>query len=285
MEEGSFEEAADGCDTVFHMASPFVPFDVKDPQSELVEPAVLGTRNVLTAADHTETVSRVVLTSSVASIMSDPLEKPGVKVPSFSEVDWNRKSSLTYLPYNYSKTEAEREAWRIAGGQERWRLVAINPSFVLGPTLSTRNDSTSTSTMVQLLDGTYKTGVPDLYFGIVDVRDVAEAHVRAALNESAEGRHIVSGPVMSMTEINRIVAREYPGRFPQPSRKLPKLLLYLFGPFQGFGWRYVHANVGRPFELETEKSRTRLGMEYRDVAATVRDQIDRLLETGLVSGA
>jgi len=287
---GSFAEAAAGCDTIFHMASPFVPFNVKNPQKELIEPAVKGTENVLQTANSTASVERVVLTSSVASVMGDPTDKArggkGSKVPEdppiFTEEDWNESSSLQHQPYSYSKVLAERKAWKIASAQERWDLVVINPSFVLGPTLSQRSDSTSTGMVLQFLNGAFKSGVPDLSFGVVDVRDVAEAHVQAAVSPKAEGRHIVSGPVLSMPEINGIIQKQFPGRFALPSKTLPKALLYLFGPFQGFTWRYIRTNIGRNFTLHTAKSRENLSMRYRPPEETLRDQVNRLIEAGLV---
>ncbi len=287
LDEGSFDAAAEGCDTIFHMASPFVPFNVKQPQQELVEPAVQGTRNVLQTANRTASVTRVVLTSSVASVMSDATDKPaesGTKSPLFTEEDWNENSSLSHQPYSYSKVSAEREAWNIASQSKGWQLVVINPSFVLGPTISQRSDSTSTNMVLQFLNGSFKTGVPELSFGIVDVRDVAEAHVRAARYPQAEGRHIISGPVKSMPEINEIIKTTYPDRYSLPSGKLPKALLYLFGPFQGFSWRYIRNNIGKTFRLSNEKSRQILQMEYRSVEHTLKDQVDRLREAGLIGG-
>jgi len=282
MVPGSFDEAAAGCDIIFHMASPFVPFNVKDPQKELIEPAVKGTENVLQTANSTASVQRVVLTSSVASVMGDPTDKGLEGSPVFNEEDWNESSSLQHQPYSYSKVLAEQEAWKIASAQERWDLVVINPSFVLGPTLSQRSDSTSTGMVMQFLNGAFKSGVPDLSFGVVDVRDVAEAHVQAAVSPKAEGRHIVSGPVLSMPEINGIIQKQFPGRFALPSKTLPKALLYLFGPFQGFTWRYIRTNIGRNFTLHTAKSRENLSMRYRPPEETLRDQVNRLIEAGLV---
>ena len=282
LEEGSFSKAAKGCDTVFHLASPFVPFKVKDPQTELVDPAVLGTINVLDAASRSGSVTRVVLTSSVAAVMGDAVDSPLDGRVAFNEEDWNRSSSLKHQPYSYSKTLAEREAWRIGAEQERWDLVVINPSFVLGPTLSERTDSTSTGMVTEFLNGAYKQGAPALSFGVVDVRDIAEAQLRAAGRMEAEGRHIVSGPVLSMLEITRLIENQFPGRFSLPTKELPKVLLYLFGPAQGFSWSYIRRNIGRTFALDNGKSRRSLGLEYKTPEVTIRDQVQRLLEAKLV---
>ena len=282
LEEGSFSRAAAGCDTVFHLASPFLPFKVRNPQSELIDPAVRGTANVLAAASATRSVGRVVLTSSVAAVMGDSVDQPVDEQEMFSEDDWNVTSSVAHQPYSYSKTLAEREAWRLAAEQEQWDMVVINPSFVLGPSLSQRSDSTSTGMVIEFLKGSYKSGVPALSFGIVDVRDVAEAHLRVAVRAGAEGRHIISGPVMSMYEVAGLIGQAFPGRFPLPSKQLPKFLLYLFGPSNGFTWKYISRNIGIPFALDAGKSRRTLDMSYRPAAETIRDQVNRLLECGLV---
>ena len=195
------------------------------------------------------------LTSSVAAVMGDSADSPVDEREAFNEDDWNRTSSITHQPYSYSKTLAEREAWRLAAEQEQWDLVVINPSFVLGPSLSERSDSTSTGMVIEFLKGSYKSGVPALSFGVVDVRDVAQAHLRAALKAGAEGRHIVSGPVLSMYEITELIEQAFPGRFPLPSKQLPKFLLYLFGPANGFTWKYIRRNIGIPFALDANKSR------------------------------
>ncbi|MFP3560706.1 diaminohydroxyphosphoribosylaminopyrimidine deaminase, partial [Paraburkholderia sp. SIMBA_049] len=85
-------------------------------------------------------------------------------VPSgaFTEANWNTSSSLTHQPYSYSKTVAEREAWQIAGAQQRWRLVTIHPSLVIGPGINPYATSESFEIVRQMGDGTMKMGVPDL---------------------------------------------------------------------------------------------------------------------------
>src|SRR5690242_21203358 len=126
---------------------------VEHTQRDLVDPAVKGTTKVLTSVNHVGSVSRVVLTSSVAAIYSDAIDcekAPGGKL---TENVWNTTASLTYEPYNYSKTLAEKEAWRIAESQDRWRLVVINPSVVIGPALGPDPTSESFTIAKQLADG------------------------------------------------------------------------------------------------------------------------------------
>ena len=128
LDEGSYAEAMAGCRIVFHTASPF-KIDVVDPQKELVDPAQLGTRNVLQEVDRTPSVERVVLTSSCAAIYGDNADLKKTPNGIFTEDIWNTSSSLEHQPYSYSKTLAEKEAWKINEKQNRWDLVTVNPTL------------------------------------------------------------------------------------------------------------------------------------------------------------
>ena len=151
LKPGSFAEALDGATTVIHTASPFHSGD-GDPQATLVQPALDGTANVLDQASQTPTVTRVVLTSSVLAVYGDATESDGRPL---TEDDWNSSSSVDHQPYAYSKTVAERKAWELAEAQSQWRLVVVNPAFVMGPSLSGRKDSTSMDFLLNNLKGTW----------------------------------------------------------------------------------------------------------------------------------
>ncbi|MBT8351111.1 MAG: NAD-dependent epimerase/dehydratase family protein, partial [Deltaproteobacteria bacterium] len=132
LEDGSYAKAMAGCQILFHTASPF-KIDVTDPQKELIDPAKLGTRNVLEEANRTESVIKVVLTSSCAAIYGDNADLQKTPNGIFTEDIWNTSSSLDHAPYSYSKTLAEKEAWEMNKNQNRWELVTINPTLVIGP--------------------------------------------------------------------------------------------------------------------------------------------------------
>lgn len=108
LEEGSFEEGMKGCSVVFHTASPFA-MNVENPQQDLVDPAVKGTRNVLNQATRNKTVKRVVVTSSCGAIYTDASDTFKAPNNTLSEEVWNMTSSLDYNPYFFSKTMAERK--------------------------------------------------------------------------------------------------------------------------------------------------------------------------------
>ena len=274
MKAGSYDEAARGCDSIAHIASPFI-LSIKDPQKDLVDPAVKGTENVLTAANKSGTVKKVVLTSSVASIHGDNIDMKAQNLTEFDESYFNTTSSLDHQPYSFSKVQAEKKAWEIANAQSDWELVVMNPAFVMGPSLNTTSQSESLKFMTELLTGKYKTGAPELYFGFVDVRDVAKAHIYG-LENKAEGRHILSESVNSFTDIAAIIRKNYGNAYKVPTGKLPKWLSLVLGPLFGVTRKFVRRNIGIPIALNNSKSKTKLNMEYMAVEQTIVDMIEQM---------
>ncbi len=282
LDDGAFDEAMTGCELVFHTASPFVLAGIKDPQKDLVDPAVRGTRNALDCANRVSSVKRVVLTSSVVSIYGDASDPKQSSGDLLTEDDWNATSSLEHQPYSFSKVEAERVAWEIAGAQDRWDLVVINPGFVLGPSLTTASNSASFSTMKQLVDGTMRFGAPPLELGIVDVRDVAQAHVKAGFTPGATGRHICVSRSMTMLELGRALSAEFGRRYPFPRNELPKAVVWLAAPTAGLTRKYVAENMGHPLKFDNRQARDDLGVEFRPTETTVIEHFQQLIDDGVV---
>lgn len=281
LEEGSFRDAMEGVEYVFHMASPFQVYGIKNPKKQLIDPALQGTRNVLTTANKSEKVKRVVLTSSVAAVYGDNSDINRTPDGIFTEEHWNTTSNEKHQPYNYSKTLAEREAWKIQEGQNQWDLTTINPGFVMGPSLSTRTDSTSISFMRSLLNGDFKQGVPGLYFGVVDVRDVAHAHIQAAFRPEAKGRHILVSESLPIIEMAAFIREKFPD-YPLPSKSLPKWMLFLMGPFMGFSWKFTRNNIGIPLKFDNSFSKENLGIKYRPVGDSLKDHAEQIIRDGLI---
>lgn len=282
LKDGSFAKAMEGCEIVIHTASPF-QLNVKDVEKELVAPALEGTRNVLKQANQTPTVKRVVLTSSCASIYGDCADMKKTEKGIFTEAHWNTSSTTKKEPYSYSKTIAEQEAWKMQKQQNQWDLVVINPSFVMGPSLSKRKDGESVAFMIQMLSGKFKTGVPSLVFGYVDVRDVAAAHVLAAIKPEAKGRHILSQGSYTMLEVANLLRKEFGNRFKLPTMEIPKFLMYIAGPLMaGMSWDFINNNIGLPLEFDNSYSKENLGLTYRDMATTLKEHAQQLIEIGEV---
>ena len=284
LDDGSYAGAMAGCGLVFHAASPFT-LDESDPQKKLIEPALEGTRNVLRQANTEESVHRVVLTSSCAAVYGDNADIRRTPSGRFTEDDWNTTSSPQHKPYSFSKTLAEREAWKIASGQDRWDLVAINPSLVLGPGIKADTTSGSSELVRELAGGRLRMGVPDYVFGAVDVRDVAEAHYRAGTDPSVEsGRYIVSGHDTSLPELAAILRRHFGGRYPFPRGTLPKWMAWLFGPLvdRSLSRKLISRNVGIPAHWDNSKSRRVLDMRYTPLEKSVTGMFQQMIDTGIV---
>lgn len=278
LDEGSFDEAMRECELVFHTASPFT-LNVKNPQLDLVDPAKKGTRNVLESANKVESVKRVVVTSSCAAIYGDAIDTLSVPNQELTEDLWNTTSSLEHQPYSFSKTEAEKEAWKIQKEQSRWDLVTINPSFVLGPGINPFGTSESFDIMKQIGKGDFKMGAPEYNVGVVDVRDVAEAHFQAGFRPEAKGRYITSGTNTSFSELAGIIKKSFPN-YKISTRKLPKFMIWLIAPSVGMTRKMVSKNVGYPWKADNSKSINELGMKYRPLEESTFEFFGQLVDAG-----
>lgn len=284
LDDGSYAEAMDGCQLVYHTASPFITA-VKDPLKELVEPAVNGTANVLKQANKTSSVKRVVVTSSCAAIYTDANECKEAPNGELTEEIWNTSASLDYQPYSYSKTLAERKAWEIAGNQKRWDLVTINPCLILGPALNpSASKSESINILKQMGDGTMRIGAPNLGIGMVDIRDVAEAHYRAGFMPNAQRRYITCAHNTNILELCKELQPRYGDRYPLPKKAAPKWLLMLIGPLlnKAITPRYIRSNVNVPWKASNAKIRMDLKMEFRPMRETMEDAFESIIKEGML---
>lgn len=245
-----------GCEEVHHVASPMIHSD--DPD-EVIIPARDGTLRALRAARDAG-ARRVVLTSSFAAVGYTP--KPGSE---YTEADWTDPDMPGLPPYPRSKAIAERTAWdfiKHEGGDTE--LVVVNPTFILGPTLTSKAGSSLQLTKA-MLDGTMPV-VRRQRFGVADVRDVADLHIRAMAAPEAAGKRylaLADGPTISFLQMaqilrerlgplaERVPTEEAPG--PEP----PRLIIHNDRAKQELGWR------PRPAEttiVETAESLRDLGL-------------------------
>jgi nucleoside-diphosphate-sugar epimerase len=279
LENGSYDEAMKGCELIFHTASPFTS-KIKDPQKDLVDPALLGTRNVLESVNRTESVKRVVLTSSCAAIIGDAKDCLSYPNGIATEEQWNTTSTLGHQAYSYSKTVAEKEAWKINKVQNRWDLVVINPSFVLGPGINPFGTSESFNIMRQMGDGSMKSGAPEFYIGCVDVRDVATAHYNAGFTPEANGRNITSAENTNFLELSTHLQKKFGNTYPFPKKKLPKFLVWLMAPMAGFTRKFVSRNVGYEWKVDNSKGVRELELNYIPIEKSVTDLFQQMIDSG-----
>lgn len=256
MSDEGWPAVAGGCEEVHHVASPMI--QAKD-QDEVILPAHDGTIRVLRAARDAG-ARRVVVTSSFAAVGYTP--KP---VRDYTEADWTDPDTPGLPPYPRSKAIAERAAWNFiqqeGAGTE---LVVVNPTFILGPTLTTHARS-SLQLIKAMLDGTM-TVVPRQRFGLADVRDVADLHIKAMATPEAAGKRFLAladGPTLSYLQLAQIL-RDRLGALAErvpteeaPGDELPDLIIHNDRAKRELGWR------PRPAEItvvETAESLRDLGL-------------------------
>ena len=282
--DGSYDEAMKDCTIVFHTASPFTS-NYKDPQKDLVDPAVKGTNNVLQSAIRTPSVKKVVLTSSCAAIYTDAIDVESAPGGILTEGIWNTTASLDYQPYSYSKTMAEKKAWEIAESQSQWQLVSVNPSLVMGPPLNTRSITSESFTILkQMGDGTMRFGAPKMGIGLVDVRDVADAHIQAAFNDKAQGRYICSAHNTDFFEMTQALREKYDKNYPIAKSPMPKWILSLVGPLinKAMTRKFIRNNINVEWKADNSKIKNELGIRFRPLRETMEDAFQALIDEGIL---
>ena len=270
MKANSFDAALKGAKYVHHMASPFFFEAPNGDGMNFITPALEGTKNVLSSAKRAGTIERIILTSSCAAVTwADPTPKGTAYI--WSEDDWQTDNTLENGAYHMSKSLAEREAWKLS--QElNIEMVSICPSFILGPVLNSRADAASVSFMESLIDGSTES-VSAAAFGIVDVRNVAQAHVNAMhVDLSLNGLRNSSGEARFVLSSEDSIPRE----------NIAKALLQS-NEFQG--WPVPKKSDGPPLQsllYSNERARKYLNVNFINFKDSIVDGCKSLVDHGIV---
>lgn len=283
LKEGSFDAAFDGSDAVVHTAA-VVLVTASDPQRDIIDPSVVGTRNVLGAVDRAKSVRRFVHTSSVAAVHTHAGDAAHV----YDESDWNSADAGTD-PYGFAKREAERMVQQAADASAgRWDVAIMNPGMVWGPCLTKAHTKASPVFVRQHLYGNTQ---PSISFPIVDVRDVAAGHVAALALPRSEsesekiGRHVlVSGTEMFTEELGGKMQKMYP-QLVVETKALSSFWVW-FGALNpcvtAINVHMALHVIGKPFHYSNAKATRVLGIKWRDANDTLRDTVDSMIDTGFV---
>ena len=271
LSDNGWTNAVADCDYVLHVASPF-PGGIPKHEDDLIVPARDGALRVLRASRDAR-VKRVVLTSSFAAIGYGHAPRPAP----FTELDWTDITQKVSA-YVKSKTLAERAAWDfIANEGGSLELSVVNPVGVFGPVLGP-DYSSSIGLLKQMMDGAVP-GCPKLYFGVVDVRDVADLHVRAMIHPAANGERFlaVGGEFMSVFDIARVLKRRMgPAASKVPSRHLPDFVVRLAALFNPVV-RETLPELGKVKNGSNEKARRVLGWTPRSTEDAIVATVQSLL--------
>jgi nucleoside-diphosphate-sugar epimerase len=276
--DAGWSAAVAGCEYVLHVASP-LPARLPKHEDELILPAREGTLRVLRAARDAG-VKRVVLTSSFGAIGYGHEQR---KAP-FEETDWTILNS-DVAPYMKSKTLAERAAWDFIAKEEgKLELSVINPVGVFGPVLGP-DYSTSILLVQRLMDGALP-GCPQLYFGIVDVRDVADIHLRAMTDPAAEGERFLAtaSDFMSMADIAKLLKSRLGAAAKRvPTRELPNWLVRL-AALRDPAIRLILPELGKYKNATNEKAKRVLAWRPRSNEEAILATAESLMRLGLLKG-
>jgi nucleoside-diphosphate-sugar epimerase len=275
--DAGWSQAVAGCDSVLHVASPFPPHVPKNEQ-KLIVPAREGALRVLRAARDAG-VTRVVLTSSFAAVGYGQKEQ---KVP-FNETNWTDPNGNDVLPYIKSKTLAERAAWDfIAKEGGELELSVVNPVAVFGPVLGP-DYSTSILLVQRMMDGAIP-GCPKLYFGAVDVRDVADLHIRAMTHPAAKGERFlaVAADFVSMIDVARILRNRMGAAARRvPTRQIPNWMVRL-AALRDPAVKQILPDLGKIKNATNEKARRMLGWTPRSNEESIIATAESLVRLGLL---
>jgi dihydroflavonol-4-reductase len=277
VQDAGWKAAVTGCDYVLHVASPLLS-GLPNDENELIIPARDGTLRVLRAARDAK-VKRVVITSSTAAVGYGH----GAQSQPFDETSWTNLDGSDVQPYVKSKTLAERAAWdfiaKEGGGLE---LSVINPVAIFGPVLGP-DFSGSIQIIKALLDGAVP-AAPKLYFALVDVRDVADLHLRAMTSPAAKGERFiaVAGETLSILDIANLLRRKLGASAPRlPRFEAPNWLVRLAATRVPL-LKAVAPQLGQIRRLSGAKARTKLGWTPRDNEEIVLSTAESLMRLGLV---
>jgi len=259
--KGGYDEAVSGADAVIHAAAQVDPGTIKDPWKDMVEPSTEGARNILSSVDKFK-IKHYVHTSSMAAVGMAP-GRPS------TEADWSTVT-IEQIPYNFAKTEAEKLVWAETKGKP-YTVSCINPSMVFGPCLAKQHTKASPYVFRQALYGNKQPNQP---YSVVDVRDVARAHVEAMLRPEANGkRFILDGdePSIAVNDLLRKCREMFP--------------TYLFDDAPGpKGWDAKLFGGKQPSRSGTDNSLSKsvLGLSYTPMDKSVRDTVASIVEGGFL---
>lgn len=278
-QDAGWDEAMDGVTYVLHVASP-LPRTPPKHADELIVPARDGALRVIRAAQAAG-VKRLVMTSSVAAVLYGH-KRDGSET--YDESHWSILSDDVGA-YEQSKTIAERAAWDLVESfpaEQRLEFCTINPGLVLGPVLD--SDYGTSGEVVRKLMAREMPGCPDIGWAMVDVRDVASAHLKAMLEPKAVGKRFVAAVQhASMLDVAKILQQHFASRgYKIPTRRVPGWLLRVVALFDKTAALAVQ-ELGKRQDLDTTRIQSVLGWQPRGLEEMVVAMGESLIEHRVVT--
>ena len=269
----NWAEAMSGCDYVLHIAAP-ISLELPKHEDDMIRPAVDGTLRVLKAARNAG-IKRVVMTSNFGAVGYSHKDRSVL----ITEESWTNPDEKSLSAYNKSKVLAERAAWDFMKQEgDSPELSVINPMGIFGPSLNA-DLSSGFGLLQQVINGSMK-AIPNIVLGIVDVRDVADLHLKAMTNPAAKGQRYLAlaGGTMSLPQIAELIKREMPGISQNTSTKvLPDWVVRISGLFNKKA-RAIVPLLGIYRNASNEKARKQLGWQPRSNEEAILATAESLLK-------
>tara|TARA_A100001011_G_scaffold63505_3_gene63881 strand:+ start:10093 stop:11088 length:996 start_codon:yes stop_codon:yes gene_type:complete len=265
LSDDNWEDAMADCEYVMHVASPY-PLNQPKDESVLIKPAVEGTERVVSLAIKNN-VKKIVLTSSVVAVSVGHTKKE------YSEEDWSF-ADKPIAAYAKSKTLAEKKAWElIKNADTDTKLTVINPSGVIGPSLTSEISSTQLI-VAGLMNGKIPVNLP-IHIGYVDVRDVALAHIKALENPNSDGERIIlSNTELWHKDVSKILKEGgYKAPWLTVSVPVAKFLANVVPALKG-----AKRFLGKDMVKNSTKAEDILGISYIDIKKSILDDAKSLTE-------
>lgn len=270
LDSESMSKAIEGCKFVVHTASPFPVVFPKDEQT-LIKPAVEGTMAAMRAC-HRHKVERIVITSSCAACMKSADKKK----THFTSDDWTDCNIAT--AYEKSKTMAEKAAWNYLASLpegERFECATVNPGLVFGPNIN--ECSFSSGDIIRKVITGGMPGMPNLMFPLVDVRDVAQAHLEAILRPEANGkRFLMVANSVPFVMIGEWLYEKWGERFKVVHKTVPDFVIKIISLWDG-ECRAIKDDLGKNWTFDHTPAEEVLGIKFRDLKDTVQEMSDTLI--------
>ncbi|KAH7962617.1 hypothetical protein HPB52_017193 [Rhipicephalus sanguineus] len=284
LKEDTWKDAVKDCTYVVHVAAP-TPHSSLSKDNDLLKLAVDGTKAVLQACADSGSVKRVVLTSSISAVFGSALSEREGKP--FTEADWSNAESATLDAYGKAKTLQEKAAWDFVKElpeEKKFELVVINPGLCIGPLLQKTTHGVPTSVLLikRFMDRSIPL-VPPASLSVVDVRDVARAHVRAlTASGAADNRHIVTNQCISVKDMATALAKEFkPHGYSISTAGAPYFLMWL-NSLVDKNSKLLMSKLNKPSTYDNARMREVLEIEPRDVQQSILDTAYSMIQLGVV---
>ena len=278
LKDDGWNEAAQGCKYIMHLASPF-PFKVSNNRNSLLAPAVDGTLRVLNAGLNAN-IEQFIVTSSIAAMFRKPIRSNPY---SFDENDWTDENWKEGVgDYFLSKTKAEKAAWRLMESKGlKNKLTTINPGGDFGDALD-KKGGTSIEYIRQFMKGKFP-GAPKFAVLISDVKDIAKAHVACIGNNKVGGRRLIVGKeVKKLVELSQLIAEAMPEyKKKLPKKELPNLMVKLISYIDSSAKTMI-PDLGIMMQTDTSYAEEILGFKFKPAKECISENAKSVVRLGLV---